>query len=172
MRIDDDDRKVSLNRRIDLIRRIQDEQENLNAKAAKSTAGTKHDSQASQGAEAPHQAQEKGLQQADVKQATKKASEVAHAEVTAQVRRAEVMHHEVTGTEKSAQAVDAAHKQQSRGEDWQKFAPREETQKIPESVEALAQAEKQKDAEREERERQSVREILNDMAVKNRMIKG
>ncbi|MBI5509101.1 MAG: hypothetical protein HY903_10130 [Deltaproteobacteria bacterium] len=149
MRIDDDDRKIGRQKRMDLIRRIQDQQQQSDKPAG---AGAKD----------------------EVKNAEKK-SELQATEVTVELQRAAVQQDQQKGVERAAEAVEAAHHQQTRGEDWKKFRTAEATE-LPPSVEEKARAEKarleEEDAKRVDNERLSVRELQNELAVKNRMIKS
>ena len=154
MRIDKDDSKIDREKRADLIRRYQEEQAKLD-----------------QGG--------KDAAKLDATKPTEKKSDIQATELNHQAQRTEIQK-PVTGAERTTEAIDAAHKQQARGENWQKFEA-EARDQVPASVEEKAQAEKAEQektqqardaAERQDKERLSVRELQNDLAVKQRMIRS
>ncbi len=78
----------------------------------------------------------------------------------------------VDGAERTTEAVDAAHQQQGRGETWHEFRDASATD-VPPSVEETAREQRQReDARQQEKDQISARELQNQMAVNNRMIKS
>jgi hypothetical protein len=181
MRIDDDERKISREKRIDLIRRYQDEQAKLDQGGGKEAAKLdqkKLDQTSS--SEVVRELQKtadrtQDATKADEVKSVDKRGEIQATELHRDVQRTEGQRQVVDGVTKSAEAVSAAQKQQTRGENWQKFEAHDRGD-LPQSVEEKARAEKaaaeRDDVERQEKERLSVRELLNDMAVKQKMIRS
>lgn len=179
MRIDDDEHRISREKLIDQIRRYQDEQANLDADGSRAAAKAE-----------PQRVDQASASEAlrDVQQVVERAREatrVADAgavEARSQQQAADTQRQTIDGAARSAEAVSAAQQQQTRGEDWQRFQDQDRGS-LPTSVEESARAEQQRNdadqqelersqEERQEQERLSVREIQNDMAVRQRMIRG
>ncbi|MCK5690811.1 hypothetical protein KAI87_16135 [Myxococcota bacterium] len=83
----------------------------------------------------------------------------------------------VSGAEKSGEAVDTSHAQQTQGENWEKFAQQESTAALPPSVAEVANEDARADAAKQEgaqQERQQIRaqDLLKDMAIQNSHIKS
>jgi hypothetical protein len=167
MRIDDDDRRIGRQNRIDLIRRYQEAQAKLDAGGGKEVA--KLD-------QAKLEKMSAGELLKELQKLVDRAQEAAKVDlVQRDTQHAEIQRQAVDGTVKSAEAVSSAQKQQTRGENWQKFEDHDRGD-LPASVEEKARAEKaheeRGDLERQEKDRLSVRELQNDMAVQQKMIRG
>ena len=182
MRIDEEnDRKIGREKRIDLIRRYQEQQSKLDAGGGKEAEklDLKKLEKMSSG-DLLKELQKltdrttEGNKVDDVKNVDKK-TQIQAMDVQRDLQRTEIQRQVVDGATKSAEAVSSAQKQQTRGENWQKFQAQEHGA-VPQSVEEKAKTEKSQqdrdDVERQEKERMSVRELQNDMAVKSRMIKS
>jgi hypothetical protein len=78
---------------------------------------------------------------------------------------------QVDGSQRSTEAVGAAHEQQTRGESWNEFRDAGGTE-IPPSVEEAAREEHRDHAHQEENQRIRARDLQNQMATQNRMIKS
>lgn len=73
---------------------------------------------------------------------------------------------EISGIERSDEAVDVSSLQQDRGEAWQDFSSDDSVNEIPPSVEANA-TDSQAEAQREEQQKINVQDVLNQMAIQS-----
>ncbi len=164
--------KVSRQRRIDLIREIQEYQAKLDDKAQDSQKlGAMSSNELLAELERLADRAEAAVKPAADEQARAARGEGVAAIGAAAERRSESTT-AVDGTSRTAEAVDAAHKQQDRGESWEKFAKEQDGTQLPPSVEETARERQRQEAEQEERERLTARDLQNELMVQSRRIRS
>ena len=179
MRIEDDDKEVGGKKRGDLIKQIQQYQEQQDkiqneggadpAKLDKMSTSELLNELKSIAASGEQKSTE--IQAQDT-QSMETRADVQSGLQGAEVSRIEQTHQQVNQTEQTAEAVGAAHKQQDAGQNWEKFAQAKEPTELPPSVEDAAKEDRQEEADRQEKQSVSARDFQNSMAMRNRMIKS
>jgi hypothetical protein len=178
MRIEDDDGDLG-SKRSDVIKHIQQYQEqqdraevDANGPAAKQVDGMSTQQLVQELVkESEVQSEQQRVQGTDEARRMETRQDVQSGVQAHEVARIEQTHEQVTGAERAAEAVDAASKQQDRGENWHKFAT-EQDRTVPQSVQEIAAEQQKAEIQREEAEKISVRDFQNDMAVRRGMIKS
>ena len=162
MRIDESEDRQARLKRQDTIRQIQQYQEQQDAAELQEKAGDAGElKQLEQGDDVPDVA---------AQELSRDAAELGEAQQAGAEQRQDVAATQTSGAALTEQAAELASSQQDAGEGWQGFSSTGGGRELPTSVEELA---REQDAHAEQdKESASARDLLNNLAIQQRHIKG